>query len=367
MTNRIPKGAREYLLGSAEELHAALGLCSSAFEEWGARRVVPSTLVEPRDGSLDENAIAFRALRTGRLTVLRQDITNQICKIVDSELAYLPKPYKLYYIERVWREDTISERSTEQIQAGVEWIGASGGSELRLLQLASNLVAKIVSRPVTMVLGHAECIRVWAQVLECKDPERGIQALVERNLSHWQQWGDPAFPELPIETVEPGTISANYPEPVRQLLASIAAMIPDLPEGFDVVLDPIGSAHESAYYDGLFFKLVSGIGTYPWLRGGRYDNRFESPVGAVGFTLDLDSIIDAIEQGELASLRPKNVGWTLEVEPKPQNNIRWLRLDDDISDPLAWSASHGLDALAVEENNQIYFVDPVSGERLKEL
>ena len=61
-----------------------------------------------------------------------------------------------------------------------------------------------------------------------------------------------------------------------------------------VVIDPVARApHE--YYTGLWFQVLSGIEHDPWLRGGRYDQRYEGDRPAIGFAIDLDAVVDQHE------------------------------------------------------------------------
>ena len=295
---RIAKGSREYLLDRAERLTAAFQLCSDRFERWGARRVIPSTFQPLADVVDLTTAITFAEPETGRLLAMRQDLTNQIRRIVEFELAHLKAPYKLYYIERVWRSRSDGSRAKEQIQAGVEWIRpGKAGAEAELLALAADLVKKLTGKKATLVLSHAGFRPLWRKSLKLRDAAAAEAALDQRNLSAWQKSGDPAYPDLPWLTLPLGaTHRPKLPPAIGKLAQALASQAKALPKSIDVVIDPIGRS-EHDYYTGMFFGFLSGIEHDPWLRGGRYDARFSGKLDAIGFALDLDTLSQAADHG----------------------------------------------------------------------
>ena len=65
--------------------------------------------------------------RAGRILVLRPDVTTPIARIAATKLSSLNAPYRLFYVQNVFRSDTLhSGRNTETLQAGAELLGASG-------------------------------------------------------------------------------------------------------------------------------------------------------------------------------------------------------------------------------------------------
>lgn len=292
-TGRLAQGAREYLLERGELLGDLFRIVETRFRDAGARRVIPTTLVPLADVEDPDSAILFTEAGTGRTLALRQDLTPLVARIVRQELAHLTPPYKLYYIERVWQSRAAGSRAREQIQAGCEWIGFGPDQDGALLELAIGIAREVTDRELTLVLGHARLRDIWLDALACKDPEAASAALDARDQSRWQNAGDPDWPNLPLLTIDPDDIP-DLPVDVRGLVDQLADTSRTLRGRIRVVIDPIGrAAHE--YYTGMWFQLLSGIEHDPWLRGGRYDQRYEQNLAAVGFAVDLDAVVDQHE------------------------------------------------------------------------
>lgn len=304
MPSRIAKGSREYLLERAERLTAASRLCSDVFENFGARRVIPSTFQPLQEVTNPDSAITFNEPETGRMLALRQDLTNQIRRIVQLELAALPTPYKLYYIERIWQSRTVGNRTKEQIQAGIEWLGPGRGAEAELLQLACALVKNLTGKGATLVLGDARFRPAWQRTLKFRNQAAANTALDLRNLSRWRTAGDPGFLDAPLLALTPGQPFPKLPGAVKQLAEQLFLFAKNLPKDIDVVIDPIARPDHD-YYSGMFFGISSGCEYDPWLRGGRYDGRFEGKLDALGFALDLDTLSEAADRGLIKMPTPK--------------------------------------------------------------
>ncbi|RMF13645.1 MAG: hypothetical protein D6761_10785 [Candidatus Dadabacteria bacterium] len=287
---RLAEGAREYLLERGERLGDLFRIVETSFREAGARRVIPTTLIPLADIEDPDHAIVFTEAGTGRTLALRQDLTPLVARIVRQELAHLTSPYKLYYIERVWQSRSVGSRAREQIQAGCEWIGFGPERDGDVLALATTVARQLTDRPLTLVLGDARLRAAWQAALTPADPRTAEAALDARNLSLWQNAGDPAWPDLPLLTIDPGNVPP-LPDGVRELVDELVAVGRPLADQVRVVIDPVAPAPHD-YYTGMWFQVLSGIEHDPWLRGGRYDQRYENGRPAVGFAIDLDAVVE---------------------------------------------------------------------------
>ncbi len=351
---RLPRGAREYLLGRAETLTDTILSCTTIFEQWGARRVVPSTLSYADENHNGPDSVTFAERETGKNLALRRDLTDQIRRIVDAELAHLPVPFKLYYLERVWSQPRASSpRATEQIQAGVEWIGPQAGSESELLRLASRIATGFDDQKPTMAIGHADLRRFWLESLDLVDAVAAAQALDDRDLSAWAAAGDPALPHLPILTVRSvSDLPEETPAPVREIVTELARLVEELDQSIDAVIDPVVRP-DNEYYNGMFFVVSSGIAGDPWLRGGRYDGRFSKPVDALGFALDLDPLMDAADSGRMSLSRRPRILWMGPGPAPDHEDYRWVPVEPGMTTPRDWAKAHGLDGLASRVDNEV--------------
>lgn len=340
-------GSREYLLGRAECLAETIRAVSDRLEDWGARRVMPGIFEDARNLSRPEQAIRFVERETGRSLALRQDMTRQIRRIVDRELAHLPTPYKLFYIERVWVDDQgLSGRPKERLQAGGEWIGPGPAAEPALLNLALDLLADLGLETPTLTLGDARLRDAWRAAWQPVDGEAAETALDRKDVSAWRESGDGRWPDLAWALLDGNeAVPADWPLPVRTLVEGLQALGRSVSDRVRVRIDPVARAG-AGYYTGMWFKFSSGLPHDPWLRGGRYDARYSRPGDAVGFTLDLDPPVDAMARGLIPPLRRPRWLW---LGPMPAPRLASARLivpEPEVADPEAWARSHGLDGLA---------------------
>lgn len=366
-TARLPTGSREYLLNRAERLTDTLRLLSDAFEAWGARRVVPTSLVALNYVPDPDRALVFRT-QTGAMLAMRQDVTEQIRHIVDSALKHLPLPYKLYYLERVWSDEPFAaQRQNERLQAGVEWIGPGPGSDAALLQFAVELARVFDPGTPTLILSDARLRDAWLSDCPAGERDDAEVALNLRSQAHWQALTVSArWPHLPWLTVTSASdLPANTPPAVCDIVATLLQLAAGI-DGVDAVIDPVGRP-AADYYSGMVFALASGVAGDPWLRGGRYDGRFNTSAEALGFTIDLDTVIDAGERDALRCRRLPRWGWAAPGSPPKRDDVRWLPLDASIVDVCAWAAAHGLDGIAVVEGGRVRVLEPRSGAELATL
>src|SRR5438046_9171153 len=108
---QLPKGARVYLPdGAARKRHVEARLLD-VFTRWGYREIVTSTfeyadvLAMGTDEGVQESMFKLVDRETGRMLVLRADITPQIARIVATRLRDEPKPLRLSYVTNVFRYD----------------------------------------------------------------------------------------------------------------------------------------------------------------------------------------------------------------------------------------------------------------------
>ncbi len=365
--SRLVQGGREYLLGRAECIADTLRALGDLFERRGARRVMPSAFEPVEALAHPEHALVFRLRDEPAPVALRQDLTQQIRRIVDRELAHLPPPFRLYYLERVWVDDGgVSGRPVERLQAGFEWIEpADPQADRDLLTLALDSLALLgVERP-TLTLGDARLRAAWRSAWRCHDEVAAEAALERRDRSAWAVAGDPRWPDLPWLLVERvADLPPDAPAAVVNLVGELAATADGLAARAHVAIDPI-AAPGADYYTGLIFGLSSGKAHDPWLRGGRYGTRYDTPGEALGFTLDLDPPLEAMERGLLPLLRRPRWLW-LGDGPAPElAEARTVAAEPGLADSADWARSHGFDGLLTLEGQHYVVRAPGSADILR--
>ena len=246
----------------------------------------------------------------GRLMVMRPDSTLPIARMVSTRLKNMPQPIRLYYNQRVYRNNLgLTGRSNEVMETGVELIGAKGKrADLEVITTAIEALSKCVP-DFRIEIGHAEFFKSLAKKLPVTDEEREeIRFYIEsKNYSA-------------LNTVLDRLEQTQYVNIIRKLPALFGG-IDVLDEAYslcddkealatleyvreiyndlslynlgDRLIIDLGLVQRNDYYSDIVFSgYVEGSGE-PILIGGRYDNlldSFDAPAPAIGFGINVDEI-----------------------------------------------------------------------------
>jgi ATP phosphoribosyltransferase regulatory subunit HisZ len=370
MLHKIPQETRfrDYLFEEAEFLGWLVDRTTTVFESWGARRIIPSSLTFYEEAFDPSSAFAVYDPAGGKPLALRQDLTEQIRRLLPRMDRY-HLPMRLYYVEEVWRvEIGRVDRPGERRVSGVEWIGPPPfpQAEEELFVLMDHLLTPILQPsgllPITVIFGSVSLYRSWFPVLKSRDPARAFVALKRKDLSLWMETGDPDFPLLPWTVLSPEEqVPSFFPESVAQEIGKLQELAGRLPSSFRVVIDPI-LPPPSPYYTGIFFAGSSpGLPYEPWLRGGEYRVEFRGQVRSLGFTLDLDPFIEGYRQGVLAGIHARYYLWMDgRIAPPPLPGVRWIPLDPAVKDPWQWASSYGIHGLVFCEDGKMKIYHPLT-------
>jgi ATP phosphoribosyltransferase regulatory subunit len=262
-------------------------------------------------GTLDpRDVLRFVEPESGEVAALRPDVTPQIARIGATRLADRPLPMRLCYEGTVLRRRQERARKHRQIpQAGVELLGVAGpDGDLELLSLAVGSSRAAGLSDFVLDLGHADIARTLMNGVPTELASAMLDALahkdsaVLRDLVIDAKLAPPlatAFRELPSLHGD----GAVWKEAARVLESTPAAApfaaLRDLWEralaaGLEVVMRvDLGEVRGFAYYTGALFHLLADGPGEPFGSGGRYDDllsRFDAPMPAAGFGLDLDNL-----------------------------------------------------------------------------
>ena len=246
----------------------------------------------------------------GRLMVMRPDSTLPIARMVSTRLKNMPQPIRLYYNQRVYRNNLgLTGRSNEVMETGVELIGAKGKrADLEVITTAVEALSKCVP-DFRIEIGHAEFFKALAKKLPVSDDEREeIRFFIEsKNYSA-------------LNTVLDKLEQTQYVNIIRKLPALFGG-IDVLDEAYslcddkealatleyvreiyndlslynlgDRLIIDLGLVQRNDYYSNIVFSgYVMGSGE-PVLIGGRYDNlldNFDAPSPAIGFGINVDAL-----------------------------------------------------------------------------
>jgi len=323
LLTQLPKGARIYLPDEAVRKRHVETRLVDVFRRWGYREIVTPTfeffdvLAVATDQVVQRNAFSFVDRETGRMLVLRADITPQIARIVATRLRDQPKPLRLSYVTNVFRYDEPHVgRYREFYQAGVELVGLpnpEGDAEL-IAMTVEGLRALGLER-FQLDVGQADFFR---GILE----DLGLDETTAAELRS-------VLGKKDISALERMVAGMGVPAAVAELLLALPvlygradvldraerlvknprseAALKNLSEVYrlltlyglaDSVLLDLGEVSGFDYYSGVHFEAyVSGLGA-PLAGGGRYDHmlaRFGYDCPATGFAFEVGRVLLAME------------------------------------------------------------------------
>ncbi len=310
-----PGGMRDLLPPDAAARAWLGGHLTALFGAWGYDLVTtpPFEHAEVIERGLEtvdrRDLLRFVEPQTGEVALLRPDITPQIARIVATQLADRPPPFRLCYSGSVIRQRRGRARTQRQIaQAGVEHIGGAGeDADAEVIALAAHALEAaglsdfrielhLVSLPRAALAEVPEPARAAAEAaLSRKDAVElsrvldaaGVPAPARRRLAGAVElYGDTS---VLSEAAKVFGRAAGEPLAV---LGAVAARLEDRGLGSRLALD-LGEVRDNAYYTGVSFTLLAPGPGEPLGSGGRYDGllaRFGADAPATGFGLDLSNL-----------------------------------------------------------------------------
>lgn len=314
----LPAGMRDLLPEEAWSRRALARRVLRCFALHGYALVMPpafefAEVLERGLGTLDPtDVLRFVEPESGEVAALRPDMTPQIARMVATRLLGRPSPFRLCYEGTVLRRRSGRARKHRQIpQVGIELAGIAGpDGDLELLAVAADALASSGLDAFTIDLGASGIVRALLAGVPAPLASAMTAALARkddaevRDLSRGAQREDLA--RLPALLDLHGRRDALLEG--QKLLAGTAAAGPvaELLELYDAATArglarhltvDLAEVRGFAYYTGAIFHIYApgpgeAIGS-----GGRYDEllaRFDAPMPAVGFALDLDRLAWAL-------------------------------------------------------------------------
>ena len=264
---------------------------------------------------------------------LRYDLTVPLARVVAQYGHQLPRFFKRYQIQPVWRADRPAKgRFREFYQCDVDVTGTrSLIAEAEVLNAISDVLQDIGFRNCTIAINHRALLRSMIEVaglapdqeetalvaidkldkigvdgVQDELVERGIPATAARHL-------------LDCTVVPEGSDNAQRIKELRDLLPLVPAQqaLDDLENLFCITAEassaPLlrlmpGLARGLSYYTGPIFEIVSSDFSGSLGGGGRYDNLVGmfsgKQVPAVGFSLGLERILLVMDEHGLFPALP---------------------------------------------------------------
>ncbi len=323
---RPARGMRDFLPEDVRRREYVIGIVSRVYQRYGFEPLETPALenIETLTGKYGEegNQLIFKVLRRGEHEssgetdlALRYDLTVPLARVVAEYRGKLPKFFKRYQIQPVWRADRPARgRFREFFQCDVDAIGSrSMVVETELCAAVSDVLVALGFRDFTIKLNHR---RVLSGLLEAAGVDESLHASALVAIDKLDKIGrDGVRAELTgrgVEDAAAGRILDTFYGAIdvaraRELVAKIPAALSGVIDLEQILALSAGTsaagyvrfdpslARGLSYYTGAIMEvavpdLAGSLGG-----GGRYDGLIGMFLGedvpACGFSLGLERIL----------------------------------------------------------------------------
>ncbi|MGL4106475.1 ATP phosphoribosyltransferase regulatory subunit [Clostridium sp. LP20] len=319
----IPEGTRDLVLGECLIKKQVQMDIENILDKWGYKEVVTPTIEFYQtfnagfENLREEDMYKFFDGK-GRILVLRPDMTIPIARIVATKFKDVNPPLRFRYSADVFRvHESLGGKKNEYTDCGVELIGLEDKkSDLEILVTALDALKVVKNTGFKLEIGNINFFNSAIKDLNLKEEERyKLAQLIDRkSLKELEDYlGElnvsddykEFFKKLPWlfggkEVLEKGKLSA-FNDELKNSVEYLERLYKDLEElGYgDRITFDLGMVPRLNYYTGIIFRgYVDGVGVTV-LSGGRYDrliSTFGKDMPAVGFSINLDSLLDIINE-----------------------------------------------------------------------
>jgi ATP phosphoribosyltransferase regulatory subunit len=346
----IPKGVRVYLPPQAALKREIETKLLSVFQRWGFQEIVtPSfeyydVLALGVGEEFRDRTFKLTEQATGRLLVLRSDITPQIARVAATILKDYPKPLRFCYNSNVFRyvEPQVG-RHREVYQAGVELMGLElPEADVEMIAIAVECLMEVGLADFKIAVSQVEFLRGLLEQLRLPDQaKRQVQAALHRKdssaldllMEEWRLERSArdmllALPHLfggeEVLTAAKGLVNNPRSEQALTNLQTVYDMLKVYGLESFVLLD-LSEIRGFDYYSGIVFEGFTANLGYEICGGGRYDHligRFGEECPSTGFAIDIEKLQMALErQGALRS--PMHVDFLIiDFKPDKRDALR---------------------------------------------
>lgn len=322
---KIPRGTATHLPEGAYLRRYTQETILSTFFDWGYKEVVTpvfeylDVLSAGLTSGLLEKSYKFIDRESGKIMLLRPDITPQVARMVAGILSHEPKPLRLCYYGNIFRyEEAHAGRQQEIFQVGCELVGSpSPEADAEIIALASETLKRLRIKDFKIIIGQVNYL--YGIISYIKDSiDHPLTADYEYLLKEAFTKKDAGELEILLNRIG---VTAESKENILKLpelfggeeVFDKAVKITANKVSYDAinnlqliystlclyglknnVIFDLCDIREIDYYTGLFFEIFSPGIPYPIGRGGRYDNligKFGFDCPSTGFALDIESII----------------------------------------------------------------------------
>jgi ATP phosphoribosyltransferase regulatory subunit len=399
----LPAGVFEMTPARASFVRKIEEIVLGAFRLWGYQEVRTPSLeyVDTMSRGLgsDELDMAFKLVDrgTGKMMLLRSDVTPQVARMASLALSQTPLPLRLCYVSDVYRHpDDPSHPRREMIQAGVELLGLEDPqADAEVLAIGVQALREMGLTGVRMSVGQVQYARGLFEeaaldkiaedlIVEAacrKDRGEMKTILGQTDISAGIREGIMALTELTgtsdvldrAWSLAPNDTCRSAIENLRDVLA--------LAVSYGVASDhlsvDLGELAAFRYHTGpVFTGFVSGSGRAV-LKGGRYDNlagNYGRPAPATGFAIDLLEAVEIVSGHGTAgtavdyllvnrtSDREKGLRISVELRNRSRKVLCLIR---DIPDEElgVYVAAHRIGQIIILDDDGLSILDAVKNDK----
>lgn len=317
--NFLPEGSRDLISEECYKKEEIKRFLEENMEIWGYEQIITPTLEyydifnSHPEGFKQEDMYKFFDNK-GKILVLRPDMTIPIARVVSTKLREYDRPIRIRYTSNIYRvNEAFGGKANEITHCGAELIGKETlEGDLEVIFLSIKLLKSLGLEGFKIELGHMGIITsIFNEINITDELKEKIASLIER-----KRLGELEIILESIEMLESHKeflkklpwLFGNYEilKQVKEL--DIYEKIKESIEYLETLVDGIrklkleeyvsldmGMIPKINYYTGVIIRgYVQGVGRYV-LQGGRYDrliNSFGIDNGAIGFAIDIDSLLD---------------------------------------------------------------------------
>ena len=355
---QTPKGFRDFLPEQANARQFVLGKIIETFRLFGFEPLETPALeyaqtLKGKYGEEEKLIYEFKT-RGGDEVALRYDQTVPLARVV-SQYPNLPKPFKRYQIQPVWRGESPQRgRYREFLQCDADIVGSSSPlADAEILNLVLAIYQSLgldVALKVNDRTNFANMEKKYVSAIDKleKIGESAVLAeMVEKGMAEKDA-------KEALSTLQNKPITKN----LQQILGLVKQMGADISR---VKYEPT-LARGLDYYTGMIFETVAQGSTGSICSGGRWDKMIGNFTGqdlpAVGFGLGFDRTVEVLQtQGLLPKINssakvlvtifsPELASKSLEVSSQLRaNNINteiWLNPETKLDKQLKYADQKGI-------------------------
>jgi len=363
-STKPPAGTRDFLPDDIRRREYVMGVVRDVYERYGFEPLETPAFenIETLLGKYGEegNKLIFKILKRGEHEAsgeadlaLRYDLTVPLARVVAQYQNELPRLFKRYQIQPVWRADRPARgRFREFYQCDLDAMGSTSPVvEADVLSAVCEILTTLGFGDFLVRLNHRQVLTALLETAGVPEPQHGDALVALDKLDKIgadgvaKEFAARGIPEaagakaLAVFTAPPAAPAVTLARLGSLLpghagvanLAEIVQLVESTPAAGRIRVDP-SLARGLSYYTGAIMEIaVEGIGSLGG--GGRYDGLIGMFLGrdvpACGFSLGLERLIVVMAEREM--FPPSVTGGGVEVVV--------TFMDDDSRAEALWLAS----------------------------